>query len=956
MKIRNRLAILAGFACATGLAASKVQEVYAYKNDDPVTLAGSKAGLHATLERDTTLRTGTLDNGLTYYVKSHSEPEKKAKLMLIIKAGSLQEDDDQLGYAHFIEHMAFNGTRNFPKRAIIEYLESIGLKFGADVNAFTSFDRTVFEITLPTVNPENVTNGLRILADWAGAVNFDSADVVSERGVIVEEWRGRQGKRADLAARHDSALNIGSRYLSRQPIGTYESIISAEPAPLKRFYRDWYRPNLMAVVLVGDVDAVSAEGNVKSMFSGLTNPVSERPIEQYKIPLVESPVVSIIKDSLILHPSVTLATRFNESVGSDMELARQGIVFSIFSNAINGRLAKLTKVVDAPFRRATVSGAAALDGSVIVSIRVVGRGQSPLNSFEAVVSEIDRIARFGLNDVEFERIKTLMVRSMEQTKKSPAKPSSFSYASAYSNLFTDGTKIENMESALALRSELLPTITQDEIKQVAALWKVKENRFFLLEVPDNDLSSVPETESLLSVLDGIPYLPLTEYKEETVVAETFLPELPTPGKIVSKIEHPDSVQEWKLSNGIRVLLRQTPDGSKATSLFGRSKGGFYRNVDSLGLMPSMSIDQTVGVGGAGKFTAEQLGKMIETRDILAVQWNVGPYEEHVTVVAKNEDVETALQLIHLFLKEPRIDTVLLEKKKSDARDAAAHRVRTAEMDYRETVQLAMTQSHPLIVQQMTATLDSIDPAKSLLAFKDRFSDMSDFRFIIVGDFNYDVMDSIVQTYIASLPGGGRVEEYSDVRILPPEGHVRKRVYGANSASAQATLVFTGQLEPTREAGWEISLLTEIITTRLIQVLREDLGGVYSPNARVDISRVPDSRYHIEIGFASDPNRIDELVAATLGVLRELQDSLVPDMYVSSIKSGALNNFDRTLRDPDSWANRIETFDNLGVPFTRFRDNQGLQDVTPEKIREAARKFLDLKNYKLFEFFPGVAPE
>ncbi len=940
---------LIGF-CGIGLMLASAGHVHANVSS-AVDIVGTSVGIDSAARNiDTILKTGRLENGLVYFVRSNASPRKEATLKLIVKTGSLQEDDDQRGYAHFVEHMAFNGTASFHKREIVEYLQSIGLKFGADINAYTAFDRTVYELTVPTDKPEYVSKALRILSEWAGNISFDSADVIAERGVIVEEWRGRQNKQADIMARHDSVLNADSRYLDRLPIGTYESIANADPDRLKRYYKEWYRPELMGVVFVGDYDSDLVESEIRKLFSGLKNHPNARKIEKYAIPFFDTTNISVIRDSLINYPSINYLIRFDRAEGTKEKLTRDGLAFSIFTTAINQRLDKLSRSLNAPFRSASVGGRAALDGTPYLSYEVVGRQQSPLNSLETLISEVDRIARFGLDEGEFEKIKNFMSSSVDQMLKNPPRPNSPSLASTYAASFIEGKQMENPDSSYRLRKELISQITQEEIKELSGLWKTKENRFFLMNMPAAYDVSIPETESLLSVLDGIEYIPLTAYVEDPEEeVEQFVGKIPEMGDILEKKVHSDSIQEWKLSNGITVWLRQQPYRSGVTEIYGRSKGGYYSGVNKYGLIPSMTVEQTIGVSGAGSFSAEQLGKMLKSRDIMTLHWSIEPYSETVRAVATNDDLETALQLLHFYLNEPRIDTSFIEKEKERILQSLSEKVMTAEAHFSDTVNLTMVQHHPYVVTRMNITPDSLDPEKSLQVFKDRFGDMSDFQFIITGGFDYPIIDTIVRRYIASLPGGERKEEYPDIRILPPEGLVKKRVYGANSASAMSIMNFSGDLEKTREASWQVTLLTELIRTRLTQVLREDLGGVYSPGVASSFTSVPTPRFSLEISFGSDPKRADELVDATLAALKEMQDSLLPEMYVAGVRTMMLGSLDA---NKHQWAMRINSMLDYDIPISEMNNYEWIQHITPETVRQVARKLIDLKSYKLFQLFPG----
>ncbi len=912
--------------------------------------AKQAAPTKSTAQQDTSVKIGKLANGLTYYIRANAKPDRMAKLLLVVRAGSNQEDDDQLGLAHFVEHMAFNGTTRFKEHELVNYLESIGLRFGADLNAATSFDQTTYELQVPTDKPQPLSTAFDILEDWAGGILFDSAEVIAERGVVLEEWRRGLGAGAKIRDQQLPVLYKGSRYATRMPIGTPEIIQSANPKALKRFYRDWYRPNLMAVVTVGDFDPAIIEAMITKRFAGLKNPKSERPRETYTVPGNVEPLFSVVSDSQVTATNISVNYKMPQTMGDEATQMRIGLAQSFFIGAVNQRLGELLQAAEAPFRGAQVgvSGLGQTEG--MLSVNVVALDGSPMAGLRAALAEVERIARFGLSDTELERMKANTLQGAERSYSERHNIPSSSYAQAYAGHFTNGGELIDPAAKLQSLRDMLPSITNDDIKPIAALWKTKDNRVFFVTTPKRFGVMTPEESSILSSFSAVERMALTPYKEGAIKIDPLLATLPTPGRIVSRQSLAEGITEWTLSNGIRVLLRPSDFTTDMVSVQGASKGGFYLNMDSVGLVPASTVTQVLQMSGAGSFTAVELGKKLNGRQLRA-GWNIGPFDESVGATAVRSDLETALQLMYLSVTQPRLDTAAIETYKAKARLAMASKVPSVEQAFQDTIKLTMSQNHPLVLEGMVSGIDSLNPERSLQVFRDRFSDMSDFRFVIVGNFELDSIAPLIEQYIGGLPGGSRVETFKDPGIHSPSGMIRKTVVGGTDPKTVTILSFYGPTLVTRKEQWELQGLGQILQLRLTERLREELGGTYSVEVSASATPVPEPRYSIDISFVSAPERADELTKATLAVLEKLQQELPLESDMHKVREAQRRRFEEQFKQDGVWAQRITLFDDLKIPFSEIRDNSVVEAWTGKDVQAAAKRFINLKSFAHFDLVP-----
>ena len=463
---------------------------------DPAT-----APLEMKLPVDQKVRVGKLDNGLTYYIRVNKKPEQRAELRIALDAGSVLEDDDQLGMAHFVEHMAFNGTEHFEKHELVDYLQSIGMRFGADINASTSFDQTIYKLTVPTDDAETLNKAVLVLSDQAGRIAFDPEEIDKERGVVLEEWRRSRGAYMRLANKQLPVMFAGSKYAERLPIGTPESIQETSHQSLKRFYEDWYRPDLMAVAAVGDFDPDTMEALIHEHFGSLKGPESPRPRPEIEVPRVAETRFSIETDPELTRTALTV--QFNQESGEEGRVGdyRQSIVENLHIAMFNDRLQELAQAVGSPFVGVGSSTGAVVRPVSAYELNAAVREGEVENALAVMLQELERLRRFGFVESELERAKAQTQRLFEQIYKERDKQRSAGFASEFVRSFLTGESIPGIETEVALVQRFLPGITLDEVNALTDQWVTDDNRIILISGPEKEGVGLPDQGTIAAIFD-----------------------------------------------------------------------------------------------------------------------------------------------------------------------------------------------------------------------------------------------------------------------------------------------------------------------------------------------------------------------------------------------------------------------------------------------------------------------
>ena len=917
--------------------------------------AAESASLAQPMPFDARITVGSLPNGLRYYVRANQKPEKRAELRLVVKAGSILEDDDQQGLAHFVEHMAFNGTQHFPKNEVLSFLESLGMRFGADINAYTSFDETVFVLQVPTDKPGTLDRSLSILEDWAHNVSFDPTEVDRERGVVMEEWRLRRGAGARMRDKIFPILLKGSRYADRMPIGKTDVIQGFKPDRLKQFYMDWYRPDLMAVVAVGDFDRTTVENLIKIHFAAIPASPDPRPRPVYDVPDHPGTVYAITTDKEITTTTVAvdnlLPAREQGSIGA----YRQEIVDRLFSGMLTDRLSERAHLPGSPLIAASASrGIFLARTKEQASLSALVKEGHVDPAVMALIAEAERVARFGFTATELDRQKETTLRARERMLAEKENRESASRADEYIRNFLEQESLPTSDDEFALHQRFLPQITLDDVNGLAKEWFSDRNRLVLVSAPEKSGVAMPNERALAAMIEAAAAMELEPYVD-TVAAEPLLDSMPAPGTIArTSAKDGIGITEWELSNGVKVVLEPTTFREDEILFLATSPGGTSLASDQ-DYIPASTATQVITAGGLGTLSAADLQKRLVGK-VASARPFITELEEGVSGSASRKDLETMFQLIYLRFTQPRADATAFEAQASQTKALLANQTAVPEYAFMNTLSSALSQNHLRRRLPTPATVDQWSLDRSLAFYKDRFADAGDFTFVFVGRFDLATMKPLVERYLGSLPTIHRRETWKDVGVHAPAGVIEKKVEKGIEPKSTAAIVFTGPFAYDQTHRVAIQALAQVLQGRLRESIREELGGTYSITASATYHKMPRQEYTVGIQFGCDPQRADDLIARVFREIEELKKSGPSEKQVNDIREALLRDFETNSKQNGYLLNQIV------ARYQNGEDVAGLWSV-PEyynrlsetTIREAANVYLNTNNYVKVTMSPEKKP-
>ena len=902
---------------------------------------------------DPLVRTGTLDNGLRWYVRENDEPRARAALRLVVNAGSVLEDEDQRGLAHFLEHMAFNGTANFEKQELVDYLESIGMKFGPEINAYTSFDETVYMLMVPTDDQEVLSKAFTVLADWSRRVSLDPDEVTKERGVVLEEWRLGRGAQQRVRDEQLPVLYHGSRYAERLPIGLPSVIETADRERLARFYEQWYRPDLMAVVAVGDFDAGAIVTAIQENFGGDWGPETppERPV--FEIPPHVDTKVSIVTDPELSNTTVGVVVKRPLEPVEDVADYRASLVQGLYEGMLNQRLRELTQKPDPPFVFGGVNSSRFGRTAESVSLFAVAEDGGIEGALEAVLVETKRVAQHGFTPGELQRQKADLLRSVRRQFEQRGSTESPAYAGTYVAHFLSERDAPGIAWRYEAVQRLLPTITLDEIHDVdlGADLLQPESRVITASVPENEGVPVPTEQALLAVFDRLGTIETEPYVDD-VTDDPLLADEPQPGEVVATeyIGELD-LTIWLLDNGQRVLVKPTDFqedsfGFTAFSPGGRSQGTFEldRSLDFATTM--------VSAGGLGRFDAVELQKKLSGKRASASPY-ISTYDEGLTGGGSPEDLEIALQLAWLTLREPRLDMDAATALQQ--RYAALLRNRKADPNsvYTDSLRAILTHYHPWSLPLTAEQIEDLDFERGLEFYRERFADTGDMTWIFVGALDLGELQPLVEKYIGGLPADLTPDTWRDPGIARPRGPMHRVVRAGVDEKSRTTLTMAGELEWTRHNRIALSWLQEALSIRLREVIREEMSGTYGVQVSVSAERVPESEWTVRISFGADPERLDELVAEVEHVLREVRERGFEPATIEKVREQSIRAYEEGIRENDYWLGTLRTREWHGMDHREQLDSLDvLRSMSADDVAAAARWALPVEGILRVDMLPA----
>jgi zinc protease len=914
-----------------------------------VTTGPQNAPLTAVVPVDPRITVGNLPNGMRYYIRANNQPQRRAELRLVVNAGSILEDDDQKGLAHFVEHMCFNGTRHFPKQDVVAFLQSTGMRFGAHINANTSFDQTVYQLQIPTDSPAVVDRSFLILEDWAHAVSFEPNEIDKERGVILEEWRTGLGAGARMLDVQLPVLLKDSRYAERLPIGKPEVIRSFPYDRLKKFYADWYRPDLMAVIAVGDFDVASIESLIRTHFGSIPAAASPRPRLNYDVPDHPGTRYTVATDpeatSTVVTVTSIMAARDQTTIGA----YRQQTVERVFGGLLSGRFAEIAQKPDAPFLDADTSRGLFVKTAEATTLSALVPDGGVEKGLTALFTEANRVAQFGFTQTELERFRLNYMQTFAQLASSNDEHTSQSLADEFIRNFMQDEPIPGITYENGLVQRFLPAITLADINSLARDWIPDRNRVVTVNAPKKAGVAVPDEAKLAAVIKNAGGGTLTAYVD-AVSAKPLLETEPKPGSVAKTATKAPGVTEWTLSNGVRVVLEPTTFKQDEVLFRAFSPGGTSLASDQ-DFIAAETASQIVAEGGLGTLSAIDLSKKLAGK-VAVVRPDIGEMYEGLSGRALRRDLETMFQLIYLRFTQPRADTEAFRATTGQLTAALANRQAQPDAVFEDALNSAVTQNHVRARPLSPEVVGQMNLDKSLAFYKDRFSDASDFTFVFVGGFDLATIKPLAEKYLASLPALHRKEAGRDVGIRPPSGVVEKEVTKGNTPKSEVGVVFTGPFENNERNRIIIRAMSNTLGGNLQRVLREDLGGTYGVSVVPEFTKRPNQEYQVTITFACDPTRTGDLVKALFRVVDDLKTSGPGVGQVADVQAALRRDLETDSRENGYVLSQLAYAYQYDEPIPDPVSLRAIYDqLSPALLRDAARTYLDSNRYVKVLLFP-----
>lgn len=912
--------------------------------------AEGSVDLDASIPIDSNIVYGQFENGLRYYIKVNKRPEDRAELRLAVNAGSVLEDDDQQGLAHFCEHMAFNGTKHFEKQEIIDYLESIGMKFGPEINAYTSFDETVYMLEVPTDSAEVMEKAFQILEDWARFVSYEPEEIDKERGVITEEWRLGRGAEARMRDEQFPILLQGSRYADRLPIGKMAVVDTCHYGTLTRFYNDWYRPDLMAVVAVGDFDVEWIKGLIEKHFAQIPPHASPREREIFPIPDHKETLFAIAKDPEAVHTEVSLyykVTLLPETTVADY---RRMIMENLHDYMMNQRLDELVRQADPPFIYGIAAKGSFLRSKGVYYLSAAVREQGIERGLAVLLKEAERVRRFGFTQTELDRAKKATLRYVEKAFEERDKTESHHYAAEYIRNFLIGEPIPGIVYEYDVQQQLMEGITLEEINGLIGQWILDKNRVILVNAPEKPDLQIPNESKLLAIFQQVEQQEILPYVDR-VSSRPLIDHPPKPGKVVktNKIKKL-GVTEWTLSNGIKVVLKPT-DFKNDEILFTAFSPGGNSLVNDSDFVSAITATAIIRESGVGQFNRMELEKRLSDK-MVRVSPSIDMLTEGFSGSASPKDLETLFQLIYLYATSPRQDSTAYASYKTRFQAYIENRNAQPESAFNDTLDVTLTQYHPRSKPLTKALLEEMDFESIYRIYRERFADTDDFVFIFIGNFDLKSIKSLIETYLGSLPSLPGQEMWKDLGIQTPRGVINKEVRKGIEPKSLIEIVFTGPCTWTREENYNLNSMASVLMIKFREILREDLSGTYSTGVSGNISLYPREEYRIDISFGCAPERVEEMTRTVFLEIDSLKTVGPKSSDVEKVREMQLRQYEKGLKENRFWLSTLNRYYfRRQDPFIILTFPELVEKLSVQSIQETAQKYFDVNHYVRVVLYP-----
>ena len=892
---------------------------------------------------DKNVRIGQLDNGLTYYIRHNKLPENRAEFYIAQKVGSILEEPQQRGLAHFLEHMAFNGTKNFPGDdkglGVIPWCETVGIKFGTNLNAYTSIDETVYNISNAPIDRTGVLDScLLILHDWSNYILLKDDEIDKERGVIGEEWRSRNGGMLRVYTDLLPTIYQGDKYADCMPIGSIDVINNFPYKDIRDYYHKWYRPDLQGIVIVGDIDVDTVEAKLKAVFADVQKPVNPAERTYYPVADNKEPIVAIGTDKEVDDPSIEIY--FKQDATPDSEKNNVGYLASqymtsMISSMLDARLSELVQSANPPFTRASsdYSDFFVAKTKEAFALSASSKADGIETALKTLLQETERARRFGFTESEYARARANYLQSLESAYNEREKTKHGSYVREYVQNFLNGEPIPGIEAKYAMMNQLAPNIPLQAMNMVMQQLVPDSNQVVIIAGPAKEGLKYPTKEEVISLLKGMKDLDLQAYVDK-VSDEPLMKEAPKGGKIISEKEG-DIYGSTKLvlSNGVTVYVKKTDFKADEIRMKGTSLGGksIFPDKDALNFAV---IDNVIAVGGLGNFSQVDLTKVLAGKKV-SVNAGLGATTENVFGTCSPKDFETMMQLTYLTFTAPRKDAEAFESFKNRMKAQLESAQANPLSSINDSLQKAMYNNHPRVVMMKPEMVDQIDYDRILEMYNDRFKDASDFTFYFVGNIDLETAKPLIAEYLGALPAINRKETFKDTKMSIRKG-VYKNEYAKEQQTPTATIVFlySGKAPYTLKNDILLSFATQVLDMVYTEEVREKEGGTYGVNCFGDLQKYPKEQLLLQIVFQTDPAKKDKLAGIVVDELKKLAAEGPSDVHLQKVKEYMLKKYADNQKENGYWMNNLNDYFYYGMDMT-----EGYTDIVNSITAKDIQKFV-----------------
>ena len=872
---------------------------------------------------DPAVRIGHLDNGLTYYIRHNEKPENRVEFYIAQKVGSIQEEPRQRGLAHFLEHMAFNGTKNFPGnekgKGIVDWCESHAIKFGTNLNAYTSVDETVYNISnVPTDNTAVLDSCLLILHDWSNYVLLEDEEIDKERGVIREEWRSRNSGLLRVYTDAQETMYPGSKYADCMPIGNIDVVNNFPYQDLRDYYNLWYHPDLQGIIIVGDINVDEMEGKVKALFSEIPKATGKPERIYYPVSDNDAPIIYIGNDKEVSTPNVQIFFKHDATTNEEKESMAyllQTYMLSMVSSMLDERFEEMTQQANPPF-----NGAGSDYGDYFLSktkeafnVTVITKADGIETGLQAALTEIERMKRFGFTASEYERARANYLQRLESAYKERNNTQNANFVNEYVQHFLNNEPIPGIEQEYSIMQQIAPNIPVEAINALVQQQLIPDNnRVVFIAVPESAVDKCPTKEQVLNMLNGMSQLQVEAYVDN-VSDEPLVSDIPATGKIVKEETGMYGSTKLTLNNGVQVYIKKTDFKEDEIRMRAVSPGGTTQ-FDDKDKLEMEVLDDLGSIGGLGNFSQTELTKQLAGKKV-TLSASVTSQRETLGGNSSPKDFETMLQLVYLRFQQPRMDADAFEsyktRMKAQLENAKANPLSTIN----DTISIAMFGHHPRIVMMQPEMVDQINYQRGLDMFADRFADASDFTFFFVGNIDVDAMKPLIAQYLGALPDKQRKEAAIDRKLdILPGTRIKEYAKEMQTPMATTIMVYSGKESYNLRNNVLMDFLTQALDMVFTDEVREKEGGTYGVNSYGSLNKYPHEEAMMQIVYQTDPTKKEKLNTLIDELVKKMAAEGPSSEQMQKVRDYMVKQYNDNQKENSYWISSLDEYYYTGIDF------------------------------------------